>query len=110
MSFAEFRQFAIEHALESLDDTFVSGAIGEPEEKIRGRFADAAVDRIPNYGAGEIIAYSERSFFGGLVNILHPYSVMRLAGRGEGERERFCHLALRAARLRRLGSGAGVYS
>ncbi len=36
MSFAEFRQFAIEHALESLDDTFVSGANGESAEKIRG--------------------------------------------------------------------------
>jgi hypothetical protein len=78
MSFAEFHEFAIEHALESLDDTFVSGANGEREEKIRGRFADSAVDRIPNYESYDVHAYSERSFFGELVNILHPYSVMRL--------------------------------
>jgi hypothetical protein len=37
MRFAEFRQFAIEHALESLDDTFVSAANGESAEKILGR-------------------------------------------------------------------------
>jgi len=83
MSFAEFRQFAIEHALECLDDTFVSGANGERAEKIRGRFADTAVDRIPNYASSDVITYSERSFFGGLVNILHPYSVMRLLAEGK---------------------------
>ena len=83
MSFAEFRQFAIEHALESLDDTFVSGANEESEEKIRGRFADTAVDRIPTYEPSDVHAYSERSFFGELVNILHPYSVMRLLAEGK---------------------------
>ncbi|HEY6766758.1 MAG TPA: HEPN/Toprim-associated domain-containing protein [Candidatus Sulfotelmatobacter sp.] len=83
MSFAEFRQFAIEHALESLDDTFVSSENTERAEKIRGRFADAAVDRIPNYLAYDPNAYSERSFFGGLVGILHPYSVMRLLAEGK---------------------------
>jgi hypothetical protein len=82
MSFAEFRQFSIEHALESLDDTFLSGADGEREEKIRGRFADTAVNRIPNEPS-DFLAYSERSFFGGLVNILHPYSVMRLLAEGK---------------------------
>lgn len=84
MSFAEFRQFAIEYALESLDDTFVSGTNGESAGKIRGRFADTAVDRIPNYRSYEVNAYSERSFFGGLVDILHPYSVMRLLAEGKG--------------------------
>ncbi|MCS3479356.1 hypothetical protein M2212_006202 [Bradyrhizobium elkanii] len=78
MSFGEFLRFATEHPLDSLDDTFVTGADGESEEKIRGRFADAALDRIPNYRSYDVQAYSERSFFGGLVDILHPYSVMRL--------------------------------
>lgn len=36
MSFAEFRQLATEHAVESLDDTFVSGAIENGSEKSRG--------------------------------------------------------------------------
>jgi len=59
------------------------GANGERAEKIRGRFADTAVDRIPNYESSDVIAYSERSFFGGLVNILHPDSVMRLLAEGK---------------------------
>lgn len=78
MTFAEFRRFTTEYPLEDLDDTFLSGTDGENEERIRGRFADAALDRIPNYQPYDVQAYSERSFFGGLVGILHPYSVMRL--------------------------------
>jgi hypothetical protein len=83
MSFAEFRQFAVEHPLESLDDTFALGANGESAEKIRGRFAGIAVDRIPEHLSYDVNAYSERSFFGGLVDILHPYSVMRLLAEGK---------------------------
>jgi len=82
MSFAEFRQFAIKYPLETLDDTFLLG--GENEEKIRGRIADTALeDRIPKHPFLENTAYSERSFFVGLVNILHPYSVMRLLAEGK---------------------------
>lgn len=83
MSFAEFRQLATEHAIESLDDTFVSRANGEHTEKIRGRFSDIAVDRIPNFRSYEVNAYSERSFFGELVGILDPYSVIRLLAEGK---------------------------
>jgi hypothetical protein len=83
MSFAEFRQLATEHAIESLDDTFVSGAIEDGSERVRGRFAQIPVDRIPNYQSYEIGAYSERSFFGGLVSIMHPYSVLRLLAEGK---------------------------
>ena len=76
MNFAEFRQFATEHPVASLDDTFVSDVDVESEETILGRFADrAVVSRIPNYELHDIQAYSERSYFGELVNILHPYSV-----------------------------------
>jgi hypothetical protein len=87
MSFAEFRQFTIEHALESLDNTFVSGANGENVEEIRGRFADTVVERIPNYQSYDVYAYSERSFFGWLVDILHPYSVMRLLAEGKANED-----------------------
>ena len=75
MSFAEFRQFVTEHALESLDGTYDPDASGE---KIRGRFAEIDFDRIPKYQSWDSPAYSERSFFGGLVDVLHPYSMMRL--------------------------------
>lgn len=78
MSFAEFRAFAIAHPLGSLDDAFISGTDDASEEKIRGRFQGMQFERIPNYRSYDIQAYSERSYFGGLVDILHPYSVLRL--------------------------------
>jgi HEPN/Toprim N-terminal domain 1 len=75
MSFAEFRQFATEHALESLDKTHEPDA---SEEKIRGRFAEIEFDRIPKYQSSDFPEYSERSFFSGLLDVLNPYSMMRL--------------------------------
>lgn len=84
MNFAEFRQLATEHAIESLDSAFVSGTLENGSEKIRGRFSNTPVDRIPNYQTYEFGAYSERSYFSGLVDILHPYSVLRLLAEGAG--------------------------
>ena len=85
MSFPEFRRFATEHPLASLDDTFVSGFDVESKKTIAGRFSDQAVaSRIPNYEPHEVQTYSERSYFGELVNVLHPYSVMRLLAEGNG--------------------------
>ncbi|MDE0343654.1 MAG: HEPN/Toprim-associated domain-containing protein [Deltaproteobacteria bacterium] len=83
MSFSEFRRFATEHPLASLDDTFVSDFDEESRITVRGRFADQAVaNRIPNCNSYNTWANSERSYFGELVNILHPYSVMRLLAHG----------------------------
>jgi|HubBroStandDraft_6_1064221.scaffolds.fasta_scaffold30053_6 hypothetical protein len=78
MSFSELREFALEHPLESLDNTFVLDREGDEKRRIRGRYADVNVDRIPGYDPFDNLAWSEQSYFGGLVNILHPYSVMRL--------------------------------
>jgi hypothetical protein len=78
LSFAEFVAFATAHPLDSLEDTFVSGSDEASDAKIRGRFAGMQFDRIPNFRFYDVQAYSERSFFGELVNILHPYSVLRL--------------------------------
>lgn len=78
MSFAEFCEFATEYPLSVLDDTFISAAQGGEPDKIRGRFAKTPVDRIPRHYAYDLQAYSERSYFGELVNILHPYSVLRI--------------------------------
>lgn len=78
MSFAEFCAFVTSHPLDNLDDTFVSGTDDGSEEKIRGRFEGMQFERIPGYQSYDIHAYSERSFFGSLVDILHPYSVLRL--------------------------------
>jgi hypothetical protein len=78
MSFAEFYTLVTSHPLDSLDDTFISGGDEAREKKIRGCFDGMQFERIPGYRSYDIHAYSERSFFGALVNILHPYSVLRL--------------------------------
>lgn len=78
MSFADFLAFATAHPLDSLDDTFVSSSDDASETKIRGRFAGMQLEQIPVYRSYDNRGYSERTFFGGLVDILHPYSVLRL--------------------------------
>jgi hypothetical protein len=77
MSFAEFAAFATAHPLDSLDDTFIVDLDKASEKKMRGRFAGMQFDRIPNCNTYDQ-SYSEKSFFGNLVNILDPYSVLRL--------------------------------
>jgi len=78
MNFPEFLAFATAHPLNSLDDTFILGTDEASEAKIRGRFCGMQFERLPTYEPYDIQAYSERSFFGALINILHPYSVLRL--------------------------------
>lgn len=87
MNFAEFLEFATAHPLESLDDTFNSGIDDASEAKIRGRFEGTQFERIPTYRPYDIHAYSERSFFGALVGILHPYSVLRLLAEANANKD-----------------------
>ena len=78
MSFTEFRDLVAAYPLESLDSTYLDGSDEESVRKIHGRFSMVEVDRIPNYLPHAAPTYSERSFFAGLIDILHPYSVIRL--------------------------------
>jgi hypothetical protein len=87
MNFAEFRAFAIAHPLDSLDNTFISGTDDATEAKMRGRFEGMQFERIPAYRSYDIQAYSERSFFGALVDILHPYSILRLLAEAKANDE-----------------------
>jgi HEPN/Toprim N-terminal domain 1 len=76
MSFEEFCSFASEHAVEDLDNTYVES---HTDELRRGRFReDARIQRIPYFDSADRNAYSERSYFGGLIEILHPYSLLRV--------------------------------
>ena len=69
-----------------LDDTFIGYSGADREAKVRGRFADDTVARrLPQSSLHE--AYSERSYFGGLIGILHPYSVLRVLGENAENRE-----------------------
>jgi hypothetical protein len=82
LSFEEFCAFATAHAVQSLDDTFIEDL---SEARVRGRFSDESVTgRIPRSVLDDRPAYSERSYFGSLIGILHPYSLLRvLAGNAE---------------------------
>lgn len=80
MCFKEFYNFITAFPLDSLDDTFIWDIDDASEKKIRGRFDAIELERIPGYQPFGIQAYSERSFFGELLDILHPYSALRLLG------------------------------
>ena len=88
MSFEEFCAFVAAHPVENLDDTFIGYSGAEREAKVRGRFADDTVARrLPYSSLHGTDAYSERSYFGGLIGILHPYSVLRVLGVNAENRE-----------------------
>lgn len=87
MSFSEFCAFITSRPLDTLDDTFISGLDEASEQKIRGRFDGVQFERIPRYRSYDIDAYSERSFFTVLVNILHPYSILRLFAEAEANED-----------------------
>ncbi|WP_323885662.1 HEPN/Toprim-associated domain-containing protein [Aeromonas veronii] len=78
MSFSEFREFVCSFPLASLDSTFISDLNEESEKNIQGRFIGMQFERIPRYQSDDIDFYSERSFFTALVDILDPYSLLRL--------------------------------
>jgi hypothetical protein len=78
MNVVEFVAFAAAYPLDSLDDTFVPYADDAGKARIRARFKEVQVERIPADRPSGIQVHSERNFFGSLMNILHPYSVLRL--------------------------------
>lgn len=79
MTFAEFCAFATAYPLETLDDTFISSFDAGSEAQIRRRFGDITVTcRLPYFSPSDTNAYSECSYFAGLIGFLHPYSLLRL--------------------------------
>lgn len=85
MTFVEFLEFVNAYPLDCLDDTFVSGSDEKSKAKVRGRFAGMELERFPFFRPYDSQAYSERTFFGGLVDILHPYSVLRILAEANGD-------------------------
>jgi hypothetical protein len=79
MTFAEFCAFATAYRLETLNDTFISSFDAGSAAQIRGRFGHMTVTRrLPYFSPSDTNAYSERSYFAGLIGFLHPYSLLRL--------------------------------
>ena len=89
MTFVEFVAFAAAYPLDSLDDTFVPYAMTMQAK----RGCELASKRCrssgyPQIDSSGIQVYSERNFFGSfLVNILHPYSVLRLLAEIEANKD-----------------------
>lgn len=79
LSFEEFMSFVQANPIQVLDDRFVHEAGEVGERLVRGRFdASDMVVRIPTNPDHLSNAYSERSFFGVLIDFLHPYAALRL--------------------------------
>ena len=88
MSFAEFCEFVGTHPISALDDTFISSVGDDRNRLVRGRFSDDVMkQRIPHYHPNYSQSHSERSYFGNLINVLHPYSVLRLLAKNEENRK-----------------------
>lgn len=79
LSFEEFLSFVQANPIQELDDNFIPEIDETGERRIRGRFdASDTVARIPSDPEHSSNAYSERSFFGVLIDFLHPYAALRL--------------------------------
>ena len=84
MTFDDFCSFASEHAIEDLDSEFVASDGAESEAQRHGRFhGDARLNRLPFFRSADSNAYSERSYFGGLIEVMHPYSLLRILALNE---------------------------
>ena len=82
MTFPDVLSLATKYPIEKLDDTYVKDT-QERETTIQGRLADVEIDAIPSYCHADHNAYSERSYFNSLIDVLHPYSTMRLLAENE---------------------------
>ncbi len=79
MSFDEYMAFVRAHPIGSLSDEAIMDFDETSKQRIRGRFdASEEVGRIPGDLEGMDWAYSEKSYFGALIGILHPYAILRL--------------------------------
>jgi hypothetical protein len=74
IAFGEFCAFATAYPVQALDDEYT-----DDESRRKGRFRDDALyKRIPHHWDHDLSGYSERSYFGRLINILSPYAMLRL--------------------------------
>lgn len=82
MTFDEFCAFAGRHPLSSLDNTYIEFEEKDRDVRSKGRFlADQAeIARIPLLESSDMY-WSERSYFGSVVRVLSPYSMLQVFGR-----------------------------
>ncbi|WP_341314549.1 HEPN/Toprim-associated domain-containing protein [Paraburkholderia sp. IMGN_8] len=79
MSFDEYLDFIKAYPIEALSGEVIEDINDEGERIFRDRFGGKKqLARIPGDSDGKSWAYSERSFFGALIDFLGPYSMLRL--------------------------------
>lgn len=85
MTFAEFRAFASQFTVADLNDDY---DFELDDEKLKGRFAGLTkIDHVPNVELWERNHYSEKSYFGNVMGLLHPYSILRLLAESPSNRK-----------------------
>ncbi|EPJ2812734.1 HEPN/Toprim-associated domain-containing protein, partial [Pseudomonas putida] len=79
LSFEEYCEFACQHALATLDDTYIEHGTDGRYLLAKGRFekCDEIISRIPN-SLYDSMYWSEQSYFRSAVCILHPYSMLQV--------------------------------
>lgn len=87
LTFAEFRDFVVRHAVTELDDTYMR--FETDDARLKGRFIAEAdvIARIPTDSDHGDLFWSERSYFAGLIGVLHPYLMLRLLAENPVNRE-----------------------
>lgn len=79
LTFDEFVAFVRVHPIGALNDRYEPEIDKQADKRIRGRFDGSdTTTRIPSDPEREGNAYSERTYFGVLIDFLHPYAVLRL--------------------------------
>lgn len=79
LTFDEFVAFVRVHPIGALNDRYEPEIDKQADKRIRGRFDGSdTTTRIPSDPEHEGNAYSERTYFGVLIDFLHPYAVLRL--------------------------------
>ncbi|MHA6822343.1 HEPN/Toprim-associated domain-containing protein [Ralstonia pseudosolanacearum] len=79
MSFDEYLAFVCAHPIGSLSDAINADDDRTGEQMFKERFGgDSQLARLPSDLEGKSWAYSERSFFGAVIDFLDPYSTLRL--------------------------------
>lgn len=81
LTFEDFHKLVTEQTISDLNDDFIVGFGPEADQRIQGRFFGTGINRnVPLHLLHDSPAWSERSYFGGLLDFLHPYSVAWLLG------------------------------
>ena len=87
LSFAEFRDFVVRHAVSDLDDAYMR--LEDDDARLKGRFVAEAevIARIPMDLDHEDLFWSERSYFASVIGVLNPYLLLRLLAENPVNRE-----------------------